>query len=114
MATEINGVRPGANTNTVGTDKAAVDTGAQRAGNRAETAPAPQAPAGSTARAAADSVSLSSGAQALTAAQEKLQKLPEVNEKRVAQIKAALESGDYKVDELVIADKLLSFDDLFE
>ncbi len=109
MATDINGIRPGNNAGNV-----TADSGAQRAGNRPETPAAPPAPAGSTARATSDSVSLSNGAQALQAVQEKLQKLPEVNEKRVAQIKAALESGEYKVDELVIADKLLSFDDLFE
>lgn len=72
---------------------------------------APQAP---TAKAAADSVNLSSNAVALKALEEKIQKLPEVNEKRVAEIKAALASGSYKVDELVVADKLLAIDDLFE
>ena len=112
MASEINGVRPGNNAGNVTSDKVVVDKGSARSDS--QPAAPQQAAAGSVARAAADSVSLSSGAQALKAVQEKLQKLPEVNEKRVAQIKAALESGEYKVDELVIADKLLSFDDLFE
>ncbi len=111
MATDINGVRPGVTPEKLGNERVANDKGAARSNQPA----APQQPAaGSVARAASDSVSLSNGAQALKAVQEKLQKLPEVNEKRVAQIKAALESGEYKVDELVIADKLLSFDDLFE
>lgn len=61
-----------------------------------------------------DSVNLSSGAQALKALEEKIQKLPDVNEKRVAEIRAALASGDYRVDELVVADKLLGFDELFD
>ncbi|HSB95647.1 MAG TPA: flagellar biosynthesis anti-sigma factor FlgM [Spongiibacteraceae bacterium] len=66
-----------------------------------------------TAKAAAESVSLSSSAQALKALEEKIQKLPDVNEKKVAEIKAALASGQYSVDDLVVADKLLGFDELF-
>lgn len=61
-----------------------------------------------------DVVELSKGAQALKTVNEKLQKQPEVNEKRVADIKAALESGTYKINDVVIADKLLQIDDLFE
>jgi negative regulator of flagellin synthesis FlgM len=61
-----------------------------------------------------DVVELSKGAQALKNITEKLQKQPEVNDKRVADIKAALASGDYKINDLVIADKLLQIDDLFE
>lgn len=69
---------------------------------------------GSAAKAAVDSVSLSSNAQALKSLEEKIQKLPDVNEKRVAQIKAALASGQYQVDDLVVADKLLNLDGLFQ
>jgi negative regulator of flagellin synthesis FlgM len=76
-------------------------------------APAKSAPP-PAARAAADSVNLSSNAQALKTLEEKIQRLPEVNEKRVAEIRAALASGSYKVDELVIADKLLGIDTLFD
>lgn len=78
----------------------------------AKTDAAPQP--GSAAKAAVDSVSLSSSAQSLKALEEKVQKLPDVNEKRVAQIRAALASGEYSVDDLVVADKLLNLDDLFE
>jgi negative regulator of flagellin synthesis FlgM len=81
------------------------------AANQAAATPAP-APTG-VAKAAAESVSLSSNAQALKAVEEKIQKLPDINEKKVAEIKAALDSGQYTVDDLVIADKLLGFDDLF-
>lgn len=66
------------------------------------------------AKAATDSVNLSAQAQALKAVEEKVQKLPDVNEKRVAEIKAALASGKYSVDDLVVADKLLGFDELFK
>lgn len=79
--------------------------------SQAAAKPAP-APTG-VAKAAAESVSLSSNAQALKAVEEKIQKLPEINEKKVAEIKAALDSGQYTVDDLVIADKLLGFDELF-
>lgn len=78
----------------------------------AATPKAAPAPTG-TAKAVAESVSLSSNAQALKAVEEKIQKLPEINEKKVAEIKAALDSGKYSVDDLVIADKLLGFDELF-
>lgn len=77
------------------------------------TAQQPPAPT-TVAKAAADSVKLSSQAQALKAIEEKLQKLPDVNEKKVAEIKAALASGEYSVDDLVVADKLLGFDELFK
>lgn len=82
------------------------------ASERAAQSPAPAAtPA---AKAATDSVNLSPQAQAMKALEEKLQKLPAINEKRVAEIKAALASGKYSVDDLVVADKLLGFDELFK
>ncbi len=74
----------------------------------------PAAPAPTAAKVASDSVNLSSQAQALKALEGKLQKLPDVNEKRVAEIKAALASGEYSVDDLVVADKMLGFDELFK
>ena len=95
------------------TDQSALrSTGKESAA--ASQAPAKPAPAPTgVAKAAAESVSLSSNAQALKAVEEKIQKLPEINEKKVAEIKAALDSGKYSVDDLVIADKLLGFEELF-
>jgi negative regulator of flagellin synthesis FlgM len=90
---------------------AAADS-AKTAGQQAGAAATPQP--GTAAKAAVDSVSLSSNAQAMKSLEEKIQKLPDVNEKRVAQIKAALASGQYNVDDLVVADKLLNLDDLFQ
>jgi negative regulator of flagellin synthesis FlgM len=87
-------------------------TGKEGAANPAPATPT-AAPAG-TAKAAAESVSLSSSAQALKALEEKTQKLPDINEKKVAEIKAALASGQYSVDDLVVADKMLGFDELFK
>src|SRR5690606_6994718 len=100
----------------LGTPPAADQTALRNAGkdsSRTEQAPAQPAPT-APAKASADSVSLSNQAQALKTVEEKLQKLPTVNEKKVADIKAALASGEYSVDDLVIAEKLLGFDELFK
>jgi negative regulator of flagellin synthesis FlgM len=95
------------------TDQTALrGTGKDGTKSSAPAAPA-QVPTG-VAKAAAESVSLSSSAQALKALEEKIQKLPDTNEKKVAEIKAALASGQYKVDDLVVADKMLGFDELFK
>jgi negative regulator of flagellin synthesis FlgM len=61
-----------------------------------------------------DVVELSKGAQTLKIVNEKLKSQPEVNDKRVADIKAALASGEYQINDVVVADKLLQIDDLFE
>lgn len=90
----------------------------QTSGRNAPQTPAPQPQTPATPapqqNAGRDTVKLSSNAQALRDVEEKLNKLPEVNEQKVASIKAALESGQYQVDDLVVADKLLGFDDLFQ
>lgn len=112
MASEINGVRPGPASTPVGSEQAG---GLRTAAREQNNSPAAATPAPATAaRAASDSVSLSQSAQAIKALEDKMQKLPDVDEKRVAQIKAALESGQYKVDDLVVADKLLNLDSLFK
>jgi negative regulator of flagellin synthesis FlgM len=110
MVRDING--PGAKPPTTPTTGEQTQLRTQREGSTQQpAAAAPQsAPAG---KAAADSVNLSSNAVALKALEEKIQRLPEINEKRVAEIKAALASGSYKVDDLVVADKLLGIDELF-
>jgi negative regulator of flagellin synthesis FlgM len=89
-------------------------TGTPKENSAARSATTPVATATPAAKAATDSVNLSAQAQSLKALEEKLQKLPDVNEKRVAEIKAALASGDYSVDDLVVAEKLLGFDELFK
>lgn len=61
-----------------------------------------------------DPVRLSDSAQALQAMEQKLHQLPDVNEQRVAEIKAALASGEYTVDDVVVADKLLAFETLLD
>ena len=101
----------------LGSPPGADQTTLRSAGKEGKTSSAQNTPAPlptGTAKAAAESVSLSSSAQALKALEEKIQKLPDANEKKVAEIKAALASGQYSVDDLVIADKLLGFDELFK
>lgn len=112
MTNDIKGLGSPLNTGP-STDQSALRSTGKDAASVTQTAqkPAP-APTG-VAKAAVESVSLSSNAQALKTIEEKIQKLPEINEKKVAEIKAALDSGQYSVDDLVIADKLLGFDDLF-
>lgn len=98
-------------------DQSALRTGSKdpAAAQQAQRTAAQQPqPANAAAKVVADSVNLSSSAQSLKALEEKLQKLPDVNEKKVAEIKAALASGQYSVDDLVVADKLLNFDELFK
>ena len=107
MATDIKGV---------GTPPAADQTALRNTGkdsSQTERA-APQPAPASAAKTSLDSVNLSSQAQSLKAAEEQIQKLPNVNDKKVADIKAALASGKYSVDDLVVADKLLGFDELFK
>lgn len=109
MATDIKGV---------GTPQAADQAALRSTGGKESARPAEQAPqkpaTPTAAKVTADSVNLSSQAQSLKVVEEKLQKLPTVNEKKVADIKAALASGEYSVDDLVVADKLLGFDELFK
>lgn len=76
---------------------------------RGESAAASPQPAGNAA-AEGEAVHLSGSAQALQAVEQKLRALPEVNAERVAAIQAALASGQYQVDDLVVADKLLAFE----
>ncbi|WP_101759999.1 flagellar biosynthesis anti-sigma factor FlgM [Oceanicoccus sp. KOV_DT_Chl] len=62
---------------------------------------------------AADDVQLSSEAKSLQSLADKVNSLPEVNIERAEKIKAMLERGEYQVDDLVLADKILSSDALF-
>lgn len=111
MATDIKGLGtpPPANQTALrGTGKENTTANSERAAQQQPPAPP------TAAKTAVESVNLSSQAQALKALEEKLQKLPDVNEKKVAEIKAALASGSYSVDDLVVAEKLLGFDELFK
>lgn len=60
-----------------------------------------------------DNVSLSSTGQSLAKIEAELAKTSEVDESKVAQIKAAIASGRYHIDADSIAEKLLSDDSSF-
>ena len=80
------------------------ETRAKPANSRPAASPAPEQRA---------EVQLSSQAQTLQGLENKLQHEPEVNEARVEAIKQALADGNYKIDDLVVADKLIQADGLF-
>lgn len=61
---------------------------------------------------AGDSLRLTGEATHLQALQRELSTAPAVDTKRVAEVKAALESGSYRVDPQKIADRMLDMDRL--
>lgn len=60
----------------------------------------------------ADQVELSNQAQNLAALTEQVKQQPDANLARVEQIRAALDSGEYQIDSLILADKLLEQESL--
>ncbi|GGO84882.1 hypothetical protein GCM10011348_32140 [Marinobacterium nitratireducens] len=75
-----------------------------------ERRPAAQAPsAGSS-----DEVRLSEAMKALQAADKRLADTPEVDEKRVAELRAAIESGSYQIDSQRVAERMLDFESLLD
>ena len=55
-----------------------------------------------------EAVQLSAEAKTLQSLADKVNSLPDVNLARAEQIKAALENGEYQVNDLVLADKILN------
>ena len=74
----------------------------ERAGPSAD---APQARA-----AANDTVELTSGAKLLERLEKSLASLPEVDSARVAEVKLAIENGEYQIDADAIADAMIRFE----
>ena len=66
-----------------------------------------------SAPAVADDVQLSSEAKSLQSLADKVNSLPDVNIERAEKIKGMLERGEYQIDDLVLADKILSTESLF-
>ncbi|MCL2919705.1 flagellar biosynthesis anti-sigma factor FlgM [Shewanella litorisediminis] len=58
----------------------------------------------------ADSVMITSQAQQLQSVQSKLSSLPEVDQKKVAEIKQAIAEGRYKIDPEKLAANIASFE----
>ncbi|PAV25151.1 FlgM family anti-sigma-28 factor [Tamilnaduibacter salinus] len=105
MTVDFNGVGPGQPNNRTGnaTDKT---------GNAPRTSqqPASDTAAKQSSGARADSVSLSDQSKALKSLESRLAEYPEVDDARVAEIRAALEDGSYKVDAEKLAQKMLDED----
>jgi len=59
---------------------------------------------------AKDSVSLSASAQNLAKIEAELKALPEVNQSRVDEVKARIDSGEYQPDSANLAQKMLSLE----
>ncbi len=68
----------------------------------------PASPQADQGQAPRDSVQLSDQAQGLKRLEDNIAKAPEVNEERVAQLKAAIADGSYTVNADRLADKILS------
>lgn len=99
MVRDINGLGGYAN------PKSVSEQGSKTAASAIETSPSkPEA----TTTASGDGVQLSNEAKTLQTMADKVNSLPDVNLARAEQIKASLANGDYKVDDLVLADKILN------
>lgn len=57
-----------------------------------------------------DQVQISQNAQNLQSLTEDLKVQPEINQQKVQQLKLAIDSGTYKVDSTLVANKLLDFE----
>lgn len=60
-----------------------------------------------------DQIELSSQAQKLKTLEEKLSQQPDIDEDRVASVRARIDSGEFAIDNLNLADKILSSEALF-
>jgi negative regulator of flagellin synthesis FlgM len=66
-----------------------------------------------SASSSSDTVDITSGAQLLEKLEKSLESLPAVDSQRVAEIKAAIENGDYEIDPQAIADAMIRFERSF-
>lgn len=65
----------------------------------------------SSAAAATDQVNLSSGSKTIQQVEAEIRNMPEVDDATVDRIRAAVESGQYKVDYEKLAGNMLNFED---
>jgi negative regulator of flagellin synthesis FlgM len=70
------------------------------------------APAAPAAKTASDSVSLSNKAQAMGRLEAQIASAPDVDEAKVAAVKAAIAEGRYQVDSQTVAERMLAEDSL--
>ena len=97
MAIDIKHVNPHANTR-IGTGTSAKSAEAQT----------PAAPAPTTQK--GDSVSITAQAQQIQNVQTKMADLPEIDQKKVDEIKAAIAEGRYKIDPEKLATNIATFE----
>ena len=90
-----------------------LDQGSSKASNSSGTATQAETTTTSSGN-SGDDVQISAEAKTLQSLTDNINQLPEVNLERAERIKAALENGEYRVDELVVADKLLNSESLFD
>jgi len=60
-----------------------------------------------------DTVELTSGAQLLERLEKSLEALPAIDSQRVAEVRSAIENGDYEIDSESIADAMIRLDRAF-
>lgn len=104
-------IDPGNNLNTpLNKGGSTTDTGRARQGSGV--AAREKAPPQNATMPAGDNVSLSDEGQTLAKLEAKLADMPDVDEAKVAEIRAKLANGSYQIDPGAIAEKLLNHDDL--
>ncbi|MGS0673905.1 flagellar biosynthesis anti-sigma factor FlgM [Shewanella sp. 0m-4] len=98
MAIDIKQVNPHANTR--------ISTGASTKATSAQTAPTTPTPAAQK----GDSVSITAQAQQIQNVQTKMADMPEIDQKKVDEIKAAIAEGRYKIDPDKLASNIANFE----
>jgi len=107
MTNRIGPVDPGA----IGKAGNKVDeagTGRKVSGDAGQATNAPQSRATTN-----DTVELTSGAKLLERLEKTLAGLPDVDSARVAEVRAAIENGEYQIDAAAIADAMIRFERSF-
>ena len=82
-------------------------------GNKVSKTPAAADKGSASGAALTDTVNLTSNAKLLERLDKTLASLPAVDSDRVAEIKAAIENGDYQIDADAIADAMIRLDRAF-
>ncbi len=82
----------------------------ESANSKAAADPAAAGSPSPKAQQASDTVKLTSGAQLLERLEKTLADLPGVDETRVAEVKAAIENGNYEINADAIADAMIRFE----
>jgi negative regulator of flagellin synthesis FlgM len=75
--------------------------------SRVSTGKGKQDAAAGNAAAQNDTVNLTSGAQLLERLEKSLDALPAIDSQRVAEVRAAIEKGDYEIDATAVADAMI-------